>query len=51
MKDFATLPETLEVKGLTLSTLEVADRKDNFGHLNLLLPTVMRFMLAVITKS
>lgn len=32
MKDFATLPETLEVKGLTLSTLEVADRKDNFGN-------------------
>lgn len=32
MKDFATLPETLVVEGLTLSTLDVADRKDNFGN-------------------
>lgn len=32
MKDFATLPETLEVKGLTLSTLRVLDEKDNFGN-------------------
>lgn len=32
IKDFATLPETLEVKGLTLSTLRPADEKDNFGN-------------------
>lgn len=32
MKDFATLPETLVVEGLTLSTLRVLDEKDNFGN-------------------
>ena len=32
MKDFATLPETLVVEGLTLATLRVLDEKDNFGN-------------------
>ena len=32
MKDFATLPETVVVNGLTLSTLRVLDEKDNFGN-------------------